>query len=254
MPTRPCCPTPAPKLDQLTHSGVQVREGDIYHCRSIDDSADLVLMHQVLHYLQDPQSALIEAGRILEPEGRLLVADFAPHDLDFLREEFAHERLGFSDGQMRQWMHEAGLEVVRHESLEPEPTKKDGQLTVSLWIAAKSNAAPLNTNRAGWCPRTGGGRMNENRELMRRSRLLGTDEIDVSFEFFPPKNEKMEASLWAAVERLEPLGPEFVSVTYGAGGSTRERTHATVARILRETVAQAGRTFDMCRRAPCRGR
>ncbi|MDX1485597.1 MAG: methylenetetrahydrofolate reductase [Alphaproteobacteria bacterium] len=57
----------------------------------------------------------------------------------------------------------------------------------------------------------------------------------VSFEFFPPKTEKMEAALWAAIARLAPLGPRFVSVTYGAGGSTRERTHATVARILRET-------------------
>ena len=69
----------------------------------------------------------------------------------------------------------------------------------------------------------------------RKSRLLGTDEIDVSFEFFPPKTEKMETALWGAIERLAPLRPEFVSVTYGAGGSTRERTHATVARLLRET-------------------
>jgi methylenetetrahydrofolate reductase (NADPH) len=69
----------------------------------------------------------------------------------------------------------------------------------------------------------------------RRSRLLGSGEIDVSFEFFPPKTEKMEEALWAAVRRLEPLKPKFVSVTYGAGGSTRERTHATVARILTET-------------------
>lgn len=69
----------------------------------------------------------------------------------------------------------------------------------------------------------------------RKSRLLGTGEIDVSFEFFPPKSEKMEQTLWAAIERLAPLQPEFVSVTYGAGGSTRERTHATVARIVRET-------------------
>lgn len=69
----------------------------------------------------------------------------------------------------------------------------------------------------------------------RRSRLLGSGDIDVSFEFFPPKNEKMEEALWAAVNRLEPLSPEFVSVTYGAGGSTRERTHATVARMVRET-------------------
>jgi methylenetetrahydrofolate reductase (NADPH) len=69
----------------------------------------------------------------------------------------------------------------------------------------------------------------------RKSRLVAAGEIDVSFEFFPPKTEKMEATLWAAIERLAPLKPEFVSVTYGAGGSTRERTHATVARIVRET-------------------
>ena len=59
--------------------------------------------------------------------------------------------------------------------------------------------------------------------------------VTVSFEFFPPKTAAMEASLWDAIRKLEPLCPEFVSVTYGAGGSTRERTHATVARILQET-------------------
>jgi methylenetetrahydrofolate reductase (NADPH) len=61
----------------------------------------------------------------------------------------------------------------------------------------------------------------------------------VSFEFFPPKTEKMEAQLWDAIETLVPLGPTFVSVTYGAGGTTRERTHATVARIARETNVPA---------------
>ncbi len=59
--------------------------------------------------------------------------------------------------------------------------------------------------------------------------------VAVSFEFFPPKTAAMEAALWAAIRKLEPLGPQFVSVTYGAGGSTRERTHATVSRILSET-------------------
>jgi methylenetetrahydrofolate reductase (NADPH) len=59
-------------------------------------------------------------------------------------------------------------------------------------------------------------------------------DVAVSFEFFPPKSEKMEAQLWDAVTQLKPLGPSFVSVTYGAGGSTRERTHATVARIISE--------------------
>ena len=69
----------------------------------------------------------------------------------------------------------------------------------------------------------------------RKSRLVGAGEITVSFEFFPPKNERMEEALWTAVRRLEPLQPGFVSVTYGAGGSTRERTHATVTRLTRET-------------------
>ena len=63
-------------------------------------------------------------------------------------------------------------------------------------------------------------------------------DIGVSFEFFPPKTEKMEQTLWESIETLEPLQPRFVSVTYGAGGSTRERTHATVERIIRETSLQ----------------
>jgi methylenetetrahydrofolate reductase (NADH) len=70
----------------------------------------------------------------------------------------------------------------------------------------------------------------------RSSRQLSGSDIVVSFEFFPPKNEKMEETLWASIRRLEPMRPDFVSVTYGAGGSTRERTHATVSRIVRETL------------------
>ena len=63
--------------------------------------------------------------------------------------------------------------------------------------------------------------------------------LEVSFEFFPPRNDKMEEQLWAAIKRLEPLRPRFVSVTYGAGGSTRDRTHNTVARIIEETSLAA---------------
>ena len=72
----------------------------------------------------------------------------------------------------------------------------------------------------------------------RPSRFMRGDSrrIDVSFEFFPPKDEGMEKILWDSIERLAPLAPNFVSVTYGAGGSTRERTHATVKRILSETL------------------
>jgi len=71
---------------------------------------------------------------------------------------------------------------------------------------------------------------------IRPSRASGrTSALRVSFEFFPPKSEEMEATLWSSIERLAPLCPNFVSVTYGAGGSTRQRTHATLARILAET-------------------
>jgi methylenetetrahydrofolate reductase (NADPH) len=69
----------------------------------------------------------------------------------------------------------------------------------------------------------------------RKSKLLGSGDIVVSFEFFPPKTEKMEETLWSSITRLAPIRPDFVSVTYGAGGSTRERTHTTVSRLIRET-------------------
>ena len=69
---------------------------------------------------------------------------------------------------------------------------------------------------------------------LRKSRT-GARDMRVSFEFFPPKTDEMEVALWEAINRLAPLGPSFISVTYGAGGSTRERTHSTVARIVRET-------------------
>ncbi|MCA1298997.1 methylenetetrahydrofolate reductase [NAD(P)H] [Stappia indica] len=73
-------------------------------------------------------------------------------------------------------------------------------------------------------------------DKFRRFELGNPGAVSVSFEFFPPKSDKMEAKLWSAVERLQPLDPSFVSVTYGAGGSTRERTHRTVSRLLTETA------------------
>ena len=86
----------------------------------------------------------------------------------------------------------------------------------------------------------------ERRALEEARRILDTPlyadlggDAEVSFEFFPPKSEKMEAQLWESIETLAPLAPRFVSVTYGAGGSTRERTHNTVARIARETTLPA---------------
>src|SRR5580698_9285045 len=77
-----------------------------------------------------------------------------------------------------------------------------------------------------------------------------TKQPAISFEFFPPKTEEMERNLWDTINRLAPLAPNFVSVTYGAGGSTRERTHSTIARILSDT----SRAFDLCWRGTRRDR
>ena len=111
-----------------------VRQGDIYDLAVPGGSFDVVVIHQVLHFLDDGARAIREAARVLSPGGRLLVVDFAPHDLEFLREEHAHRRLGFSADTVTQWMSAAGLDVAMHRSLSPEPGS-DGKVAVSLWLA-----------------------------------------------------------------------------------------------------------------------
>jgi len=93
----------------------------------------VVVIHQVLHFLDGGGRAIREAARVLAPSGRLLVVDFAPHDLEFLREEHAHRRLGFATETVAQWMSAAGLDVAMHKSLPPEPGT-DGKIAVSLWL------------------------------------------------------------------------------------------------------------------------
>jgi ubiquinone/menaquinone biosynthesis C-methylase UbiE/DNA-binding MarR family transcriptional regulator len=123
----------------------QVRQGDIYALPFANGAADLVTIHQVLHYLDDPLRALTEARRILHPQGRLLIADFAPHDMEAMRAEHAHRRLGISSEQIANWFARAGLTLNRHDVL-PPPWRKDGQgLTVSLWLATHRSAAAVET-------------------------------------------------------------------------------------------------------------
>ncbi|WP_213162619.1 ArsR/SmtB family transcription factor [Kaustia mangrovi] len=117
----------------------QVRHGDLFHLPYRNDSADAITVHQVLHYLEDPERALSEAARVLSPEGQMLVVDFAPHELEFLREGHAHRRLGISDDQFASWAQRAGLKVVSHEQLPPPPTIANG-LTVSIWLARPVHA------------------------------------------------------------------------------------------------------------------
>ncbi|MGB6118990.1 MAG: metalloregulator ArsR/SmtB family transcription factor [Mesorhizobium sp.] len=118
-------------LDRAGISHAQVRQGDIYAPPVDRDSYDLVTIHQVLHYLDEPGIAVREAARLLRPSGRLVVVDFAPHDMEFLREQHAHLRLGFTDRQIVDWLAEAGLEHVTTQSFAPS---SPGGLTVKLWM------------------------------------------------------------------------------------------------------------------------
>jgi ArsR family transcriptional regulator len=105
-----------------------------------DGAADAVILHQVLHFLDDPAAAIGEAARLLKPGGKLLVVDFAPHELEFLREQSAHRRLGFASDQLKRWLKESGLTVERQRDLAPD-TSAPEKLTVSLWLATKPVAA-----------------------------------------------------------------------------------------------------------------
>ena len=104
----------------------------------------MVIIHQVLHFLDDSARAIAEAARVLRPSGRLLVVDFAPHDLEFLRDEHAHRRLGFASEAVAGWMTAAGLDVVRHDTLAPD-AGSDGKIAVSLWLARDRRMAMAET-------------------------------------------------------------------------------------------------------------
>ena len=121
-------------IERSGHNHCQVRHGDMYHLPLTSSSMDAVTFHQVLHFASSPSAGIAEAARVLRPGAKLAVVDFAPHTLEFLREEHAHRRLGFSDSEVAEWFEEARLapgEVVR---LEGDP------LTVVVWTAAKMDA------------------------------------------------------------------------------------------------------------------
>jgi ubiquinone/menaquinone biosynthesis C-methylase UbiE/DNA-binding transcriptional ArsR family regulator len=118
------------KLTAANISHAQVRLGDIADLDGTAGRADLIVIHQVLHYFDDPGRAIAQARRALKPGGEMLIVDFAPHELEFLRVEHAHRRLGIGEGQMQGWARAAGLGVAGLTSF--PPTNAEG-LTVCLW-------------------------------------------------------------------------------------------------------------------------
>ena len=119
------------RLERASLRHAQLRQGDIYALPVERNGFDLVVLHQVLHYLDDPPRALREAARTLRPGGRLLVVDFAPHTEESLRTAHAHRRLGFARSEVEGFMMEAGLDITLARDLAPDGA---GLLTVSLWL------------------------------------------------------------------------------------------------------------------------
>jgi len=122
---------------QVAEAGLgrcELRHGDIFSTGLAAASGDLVVIHRVLHYLNDPAAALIEAARLVAPGGQLLIVDFAPHALEYLRQAHQHRRLGFSDEEIGRWLEASGLGAVSAVTL--PPASVDG-LTVKVWSARK---------------------------------------------------------------------------------------------------------------------
>ncbi len=111
--------------------GCDLRQGDIAALPFEDGVADTIILHQVLHFIPAPETALAEAARLIAPGGRMLIVDFAPHEREDLRTRDAHARLGFSDAQIVSWLTSAGLELAASEALD------GGELTVKLWLGTR---------------------------------------------------------------------------------------------------------------------
>ncbi len=118
-------------LDRAVLPHAQVRLGDIRNLPFGRNTFDLVVIHQVLHFLDHPRQAVQEAARVLRPGGRLLIVDFAPHDLEFLREQHAHRRLGVDPEAMRRWLDAAALDM---DGIKDFPDSS-AELDVIIWLA-----------------------------------------------------------------------------------------------------------------------
>lgn len=121
-------------LDRAGITKASIRHGDIFNLPLERDEFDVVTIHQVLHFLDEPDAAVAEAARMLAPGGRLAIIDLAPHALEHLHDEHAHIRLGFSHQTLAEWLEKAGLVVEEVVDLKPAHSAADA-LTVTIWLA-----------------------------------------------------------------------------------------------------------------------
>lgn len=121
------------KLQHLPAESVELVQGDFQDLPFPSDQFDTILLHQVLHFAQEPALVLAEASRVIRPGGRIAIVDFATHNREELRERHAHARLGFSEEQMRQMLRGAGFTPARPNALE------GGELVVKIWIATSDD-------------------------------------------------------------------------------------------------------------------
>lgn len=131
------------KLSDAGLGHCRVQHGDMYQLPWPAGTFDAVTIHQVLHFADRPAAVIAEAARVLKPGGRLVVADFAPHDLDFLRRDHAHRRLGFSDAEVASWAQSAGLRMDTPAHLPGE------RLTVTIWPAVRAEAVDPRIGHVG---------------------------------------------------------------------------------------------------------
>ena len=137
------------RLEELSLSNCQVRLGDVALLPLKSASADLIVIHQLLHFLDDPAAAISEASRILSPNGLLLVVDFAPHEMETLREHHAHRRLGFSKDEILKVFNDVDITSHDYVHLDRRGTKSSPSesLRVTIWSGIKSNVSVLNPGK-----------------------------------------------------------------------------------------------------------
>jgi ArsR family transcriptional regulator len=130
-------------LERAELRGVELRQGDVYSPPFPRNSFDLIVIHQVLHFLDDPAHAVREAASLLSEAGRLVIVDFAPHALEFLRTDHAHRRLGFRADTVAGWLDQCGLDVSETRTIDAPAAASDARLTVSLWLATERTGADV---------------------------------------------------------------------------------------------------------------